>query len=172
MGCKTWDDVDDAVSSGPGGTFKVLLGGLLLLLLLGSILSVVGYCSGWFGETAQVAKEEFGPRAMLAKYEWFKDASATLDKKRADVEVYQTRMASLENSYGKQTPRTGWAREDREQFNVWSSELAGVKASYNSLAAEYNAGMAKFNWAFANAGDLPRRADVPLPREYKPYSVE
>jgi len=68
--------------------------------------------------------------------------------------------------------RKEWAREDREQFNVWSSEVAGVKASYNSLAAEYNAQMAKMNWRFTNVGMLPQGATQPLPREYKPYVEE
>jgi hypothetical protein len=51
------------------------------------------------------------------------------------------------------------------------SEVAGVKASYNSLAAEYNANMVKVHWAFCNAGDLPAGAAEALPREYKPYET-
>jgi hypothetical protein len=74
----------------------------------------------------------------------------------------------MDKTYAK-LERQKWPREDREQYNVWSSEVAGVKASYNSLAAEYNAAMAKFNWRFANAGDLPKGADKPLPREFKTY---
>ena len=62
-----------------------------------------------------------------------------------------------------------WPREDREQFNLWEQEVAGIKASYNMLAADYNAQMAKFNWAFAERGKLPEGATDPLPREYKPY---
>jgi len=32
--------------------------------------------------------------------------------------------------------------------------------------------MAKFNWAFANVGELPKGADRPLPREFKPYETK
>lgn len=149
------------------------VGSLFLKVLLPLILlfSVVGYGLGWFSEAAQVAQEEFGARAMLQKYEWFKDASAQLDKKQADIRVYEQRMTQMKDDYAK-LERHKWSREDREQFNIWSSEVAGVKASYNSLAAEYNSEMAKFNWRFANVGELPKGAEKPLPREYKPYITQ
>lgn len=66
-------------------------------------------------------------------------------------------------------PRTDWPRADLEQYNLWSSEFAGVIASYNGLAAEYNAQMSKANWAFTNVGDLPDGASEPLPREFATY---
>lgn len=134
-------------------------------------LMAVGWGLGWFGEATQVAHDEFGPKALLAKYEWFKDAAANLEKKQADITVYDGRMKAMDGTY-KGVPRQKWAREDREQYNVWTSEVAGVKASYNQLAADYNAQMAKFNWRFANAGELPKGADIPLPREFKPYVTQ
>lgn len=142
---------------------------LFALLTLALFVPAIG-CR-WFGEAEEVAYDEFGPAAMLKKYGWFKNASAELDKKLADIKVYEGRMTEMNETY-KGLPRQKWPREDREQYNVWSSELAGVKASYNSLAAEYNAQMVKFNWRFANKGDLPKGADVPLPREYKPYVTQ
>jgi hypothetical protein len=48
----------------------------------------------------------------------------------------------------------------------------GIKASYRTLAAEYNAAMAKFNYRFANAGDLPEGATEPLPREFATYAID
>ena len=129
---------------------------------------VTGIISPWVNEAAQVARQELGAVALLKKYQWFKDASAQLDKKLADIKVYESRFAALKEAYGDE-PRSKWAREDREQFNIWSSEVAGVKASYNSLASEYNSAMAKINWQFAEVGHLPLGADKPLPREYKPY---
>ncbi len=65
--------------------------------------------------------------------------------------------------------RSEWSREDREQYNIWISEVSGIQASYNSLAAEYNGAMAKINYAFCNVGQLPKGAIEPLPREFKPY---
>jgi len=137
------------------------------IVALSVILSVTGYVFGWFGEAAQVAQQEFGASALLKKYEWFKDASAQLDKKSADIQVYTKRSGDLKESY-KDTPRKDWPRDDREQLSQWETELAGIKASYNSLASEYNAQMAKFNWKFTNAGDVPA-GGVPLPREYRQY---
>ena len=143
--------------------------GLFVVVLF--LFGILGAACNWFGEAAQVAREEFGPREMLRKYEWFKDAAAALDKKIADVSVYESRIAAMKEAY-EGGARKDWAREDREQVSIWMSEVAGVKASYNTLASEYNAQMAKFNWAFAEAGKLPQGAEVPLPREYKPYINE
>lgn len=136
----------------------------IVLVLLIAVLPLTG-C----GEAVQVAKEEFGPRAMLQKYEWFKDAAAQLDKKQADIQVYKMKLTSLEEDYAG-VSRKDWPRTDREQKSIWQAEVAGVIASFNGLAAEYNAQMSKFNWAFTNAGTLPKGATVPLPREFKPYS--
>ena len=139
-----------------------------LIFVLGILTLITGYSLGWFDEAARVTQKEFGPRAMLQKYEWFKDAASQLEKKQADITVYEARILGMDETY-KSLPRQNWPREDREQYNIWSSEVAGVKASYNALASEYNAQMAKFNWSFANAGELPKGADKPLPREFKPY---
>lgn len=138
------------------------------------VLSVLGVTAGGVyacstcGEAVQVAHDEVEPKALLTKYTWLKEAHAQLDKKKADIVVYQTRIESLDNVY-KDVSRTKWSREDREQYNIWLSELAGVKASYNDLAAQYNAKMAEVNWKFTNVGDLPQGVTETLPREYAPY---
>ncbi|MEK7183126.1 MAG: hypothetical protein AAB776_00660 [Patescibacteria group bacterium] len=144
---------------------------VVLMFVLTAVIGGGAYVFGWFGQTANVAKEEFGPRAALEKYEWFKDAAAQLEKKQADVTVYQGRLDQMAADYAGKT-RDDWPREDRQQYNTWASEVAGVKASYNQLAAEYNANMAKVNWQFAEVGDLPPGAETPLPREFKPYMGE
>jgi hypothetical protein len=140
--------------------------GLVVVLLV--VLPVFGFVFGWWGEAAKVAHDEYGPKAMLKKYEAFKDIAAQLEAKLATIQVAEGRTKSMEESY-KGKPRSEWDRTDKEQYNVWSSELSGMKASYNSLAAQYNADMAKFNYSFANTGSLPQGAERPLPREFKPY---
>jgi hypothetical protein len=119
----------------------------------------------------QTIMKEIDPDVLLRKYMWYKDASASLDAKAADIRVYETRIKDLQKDYEGEKTRS-WTREDRQQLSIWRSEVAGVKASFNSLAAEYNAQMAKINWAFCNIGELPKGADKPLPREYKPYIIE
>lgn len=127
-----------------------------------AILSLTTFAFSYIGSAAKVAQQEFSAEAMLKKYEWFKDASAQLDAKRADISIYERRLREpVIND-----------RLDREQRNMWITEQAGVTASYNALAADYNAQMAKFNWSFANAGTLPAGAAMPLPREYKPYAMQ
>lgn len=115
-------------------------------------------------EAGDVAVDELGPRALLKKYMWFKDCAAQLNKKQADIGLYEQRFAVAEKKYGDAPPR-----HISEQLMLWQTEMLGVKASYNSLAAEYNSAMAKANWSFCNAGSLPAGAVEPLPREFAAY---
>ncbi len=138
-----------------------------ILMVLGAGISGVGYVFGWFGEAAKVAQQEFGPQAMLQKYEWFKDAAAQLDKKQADIKVYQGRLDSMKADY-EGTKRKDWDRTEKEQFSQWQTEVAGVTASYNGLAAEWNAQISKFNWK-PFQGDLPAGASDLLSRQFAPY---
>lgn len=167
MAYSRWSDYERAADYGPG---PIVAKAILFSVGLFVALGLFGYACGWFTEAGQVAQEQFGARAMLEKYEWFKDASAALDAKLASIQVYEKRFADMKTSYGD-TPRSQWSRDDREQWNLWTSEIAGITASYNTLAADYNAQMAKFNYRFANVGELPQGAATPLPREYKPYQT-
>ena len=108
-------------------------------------------------DTKETAYNEFKVSTLLKKYEYFKDLSAAIDKKRADIEVYQTEISS----YNKD--------DDKFYIEQRKSELLGIIAMHNQLCAEYNSAMSKFNYRFTNVGDLPEGAVEPLPREYKPY---
>lgn len=149
-------------------TFWKVFGVIFVIAL---VLGGIGYALGWFSEAAQVTRQEFGPKAAVRKYEWFKDTAAALAKKQADIKVYEGRQKRLADDY-KGKSRIDWAREDREQFNLWEQEVAGIKASYNQLAAEYNANMAKVTWTYAERGNLPAGETNPLPREFKPYEEQ
>jgi hypothetical protein len=118
------------------------------------VVSLIGYGLGWFSEAGEVAQKEFGPKAALKKYEWFKDASSKLEQKRNDIQVYENRIVDLEDQY-KDTKRKDWDRTDKETLNQWQTELAGVKLSFNNLAAEYNSQSSKFNWA-PFQGEIPQ----------------
>ena len=159
----SWDSYDKAADKGP---FAIALKVILLAAALSIVVGGIGYVLGWFGEAATVAQEQFGARASLEKYEWFKDTAASLDKKQADIDVLAKRVERLEKRYASTK-----SRSDSEALNMGETELDGLVLSYNSLAAEYNAQMAKFNWKYANAGDMPKGA-TPLPREFKPYRTE
>ncbi len=168
-----WSDFDKAAEKGPV-SFGVKL--LLAACLLGTLLGGLGYVAGWFSETAQVAQEQFGPRAVLKKYEHFKDQAAALDAKVATIESYDRSLKQMKtdmvDANGKTIPMAQWPLDQRESYNQRATEIRGLKASYNTLAAEYNADMSKVNYRFANQGELPQGADKPLPREYKPYIVD
>ena len=140
------------------------------IFVLNIFFGVCNFSSKMADSAINTTYDEFNAKALLKKYEWFKDASAALDAKVSTLKSYEARFTEIKTNYGvDSTKRFNWVREDREQYNVWQSEYLGIKASYNSLAAEYNSAMSKFNYAFCNAGDLPKGADQILPREYRKY---
>jgi len=147
------------------------IGYTFVVLLIIAALFLLSIAFKTCGEAADVAHDEFGPRALLEKYEWFKDVLAELDRKRADMSVYQIRLDVYKEDYGD-TPVGEWPRDDRMSYRQSRTELLGMVSLYNDLAAEYNAQMAKFNWQFCNAGTLPEGAKDPLPREVVPYIYE
>lgn len=145
---------------------------LIVVSIFGFAFRACGTANRMVNNGLKTVENEFKPSELLRKYEWFKDASAQLDAKLANLDVYESRFKSLNQAYGEDSLRRSvWAREDRSQWAIWQSECAGVAASYNSLAAEYNSQMAKFNWRFCNVGTMPQGAeyDKVLPREYKAY---
>ncbi len=130
------------------------------------MLYVGGKAADYAGKVVSTAEEQIDPRTLLRRYEWFKDARAQLDKKRADIALYEQRLANTEGRYvGRDMPRHVF-----EQVGLWQTEMLGVKASYNSLAAEYNSQMSKINWRFTNVGQLPAGATEAMPREFTPYN--
>lgn len=153
---------------------KVILVVVLFIILMVPLSLVIRSCNlaGKMADNAfDTAYEEFKPSELLRKYEWFKNTLASLDRKKADVKIMEARIKSMEETYGD-TKRKDWPRDDRESYNLKQSELVGIKMSYNSLAAEYNAQMAKLNWRFTNAGDLPKGSTKVLPREVREYITE
>lgn len=128
---------------------KTLMIWLLILVLLGGVGTIASTGIGFFTGAAKTAQKEFSAEAMLKKYEWFKDAAAEIRKKRADVTMYQTKIDRM-TQIGKLD------RTDREKLMIWEQELIGVRASLNSLVAEYNSQSSKFNWsAFDTTSNVP-----------------
>lgn len=112
-----------------------------------------------FGDTVDTVHKEFSSSALLKKYEYFKDVSASIDKKRADLEAYKSELSGYKVT----------DKDSRFYFEQRKSEALGLLSSYNGLVAEYNSAMSKFNYRFCNAGTMPASNLDPLPREYKPY---
>lgn len=161
-----WTPYEDALDRGPWPIFwKVVV----FLVLAGAVLGAVRFCANQAATTAQVASEQYSARALLQKYEWFKDARAGLDAKRASLSSYEGRLTRLTRDYG--ADHATWPRDVREQAAIWEDEYTGLIASYNELAGQYNAQMAKFNYRFTNRGTLPAGtpADSVLPREFATY---
>ncbi len=143
---------------------------LIIALIAVISLTAISSCR-YVNDARDTAFEEFKPSELLNKYEYFKEMSGALDKKIADIQMYDARIKNLEESYAG-AARSTWARDDREAYNTIQAERIGIKASYNQLAADYNVAMAKFNFAFCNVGSLPEGAKDPLPKSYKPYIYE
>lgn len=135
-----------------------------LAWIFGIVIIVVVFftCTNLASDAGKTVVQEFAPSVLLKKYEYFKDLSAGIDKKRADIELYQEEIKELskDNDHSK---------DDKYYIQQRKSELIGIISIHNQLCSEYNSAMSKFNYRFTNAGDLPASNLTPLPREIKPY---
>ncbi len=135
-------------------TKKILISiGLFIFLLLGFTRCTM--CS----DGVKTIEEQYKPSALLKKYEYFKDLSGGIDKKDADIQMYQSEISSMTVS----------DKDDKFYLQQRKSELMGIISIRNQMCAEYNIAMSKFNYSFCNKGTLPQTNLEPLPREYKPY---
>ena len=161
---------EDRLDAADEGRFwpiaKWFIGLLFVIFVVGIGIRIVCAPVNYAARAAAVVSHELDPAVLLQKYQWFKDAHAALDAKLANIKVYERRRQNLEKTYGA---ASRWPRDVREEWSLEESELSGIVASYNMLAADYNAQMAKINWRFTNVGDLPAGATEPLPRAYAPY---
>ena len=128
---------------------------LLVLITLSTILMSCTFVS----DGVKTANQEYKPSILLKKYEYFKDLSGAIDKKRADIEMYQNEIKDYQIE----------DKSDKDYIQQRKSELIGIISMHNSLCSEYNTAMSKFNYRFTNKGDLPQTNLDPLPREIKPY---
>lgn len=147
---------------------KIALIVIGIVVLFGAC-SILRFACNYAGKTAQVIQKEIDPANLLKKYEWFKDASAMLDKHIADSRGFRNKVRRLEKMY-EGIPRNQWSRHDIDAHNQWLTEIDGIGAAYTGLAASYNSRMAKINYRFCNRGTLPEGATIVLPREFKPYN--
>jgi hypothetical protein len=121
-----------------------------------ALIFIVSLTLRMCGDASDVVQKEFSASAMLKKYEYFKDLSSAIDEKRATIDVYESQLKGIKN------------HEDF-QYQQTQAEMIGLISMHNSLCAEYNSAMSKFNYAFCNKGELPATNLEPLPREIKPY---
>ncbi len=126
---------------------------LFIFILLGFTRCTM--CS----DGVKTIEEQYKPSALLKKYEYFKDLSGGIDKKDADIQMYQSEISSMTVS----------DKDDKFYLQQRKSELMGIISIRNQMCAEYNIAMSKFNYSFCNKGTLPQTNLEPLPREYKPY---
>lgn len=121
-----------------------------------ALIFIVSLTLRMCGDASDVVQKEFSASAMLKKYEYFKDLSSAIDEKIATIQVYESQLSGIKN------------HEDF-QYQQVQAEMMGLVSMHNSLCAEYNSAMSKFNYAFCNKGELPATNLEPLPREIKPY---
>lgn len=136
----------------------------IILFFIGVfILTSIGIMTcNIIGNGSKTVQEQIAPSVLLKKYEYFKDLSGAIDKKDADIQMYQAEIASM-SADDKDD------KDDKFYLQQRKSELLGIISIRNQMCAEYNIAMSKFNYRFCNQGDLPQTNLNPLPREYKPY---
>lgn len=157
------------VTGETGFTLRKLFGVVVCVMIFGAGVTTIGYVFGWFGEAAQVLREEVGPRAINQKYEWFKNAAAQIRAKSANIEALKKRNAAFGESAG---PRETWHRVDRETFAQYQTELTGAIGVYNTQVGEYNAQMSMWHTRFTNFGAMPAGWEDITPKGFPEYRSE
>jgi hypothetical protein len=158
MSLNEWETFERAAEKGPLSLFGRIIG---VVLIVSISLSIVGYGLGWFSEAAQVAKEEFGPRAGLEKYEWFIDQSNRIEKMDQDIKLFENRVGAIDEQYTSYGDRTKWSPDIRVQFNrekqQGRDDLLAVISQRNNLVRDYNGASEKFSWSpFQTRPDKPK----------------
>lgn len=133
----------------------------IILIAVGILifLSIFNFTCRMAGDGLKTVESEYKPSVLLKKYEYFKNLSGAIDKKDADIQMYQAEISTMKVE----------DKDDKFYLQQRKSELIGIIAVRNTLCSEYNIAMSKFNYRFCNVGDLPETNLTPLPREYKPY---
>ncbi len=149
---------EKAVEKGPISLFFKIFGAVIVI---GIVISAVGYGLGWFGEAAQVAQKEFGPQAALQKYEWFIDQSNAIAKMDQDIALYEKRVKDIDERYKKYGEVAKWPINITTTYNheteTAKTDLLAVVSQRNNLVKEYNAASDKFNWSlFRTKPDKPK----------------
>lgn len=152
------------------GDIKV---GKIIFCIFGVVVlvGILGYAFGIFGEAAQVAQEEFGPRGALGKYEWFLEQASAIEKMDQDIKMFEGRVKGIDEqykSYGDDLSK--WPPHIQVQYNRAKQQarddLIAVASQRNNLVKEYNAASEKFNWA-------PFKTKLDKPRErFQEYQVK
>ncbi len=155
----SWDGLDNSIEKGPlSGIWKIIGIGLLVIVPL----SMIGWGLGLFSEAAQVAQEEFGPRAALDKYEWFIEQSTRIEKMDQDIKLFEGSAEAVDKQYAGYGDQTKWSPDIRLQYNRAKQQsrddLIAVVSQRNNLVREYNGASQKFNWS-------PFQTDPKKPKE-------
>lgn len=159
-----WDKIDGAAERGP-----IPLGVKLIGIFVGIfvVLALVGGLAAWglglIGETVSVAQKEFGPKAALAKYEWFIEQANAIQKMDKDIAMFENRAAAVREQYkGYGADMAKWPPHIQAQYNkdmgTAREDLLAVASQRNNLVKEYNANSDKFNWSlFQTRPDKPQQ---------------
>jgi hypothetical protein len=119
---------------------KTIIGWIIVICI--AIIGINFIVSGC-NDTAKTVQKKFNASALLKKYEYFKDLSSAIDKKRADIQVYEEELSSMKIE----------DKDDKFYYQQRKSEVLGLVSIYNGLVSDYNSQMSKFNYRFTNKGE-------------------
>lgn len=134
---------------------------ILYFIGFGIIAIIISFILNMASDTSKVVQNEFSASAMLKKYEHFKNLGSSIQKKRADIEMYREELSSYDIK----------DKDDKFYYEQRKAEAIGIISIHNQLVAEYNSGMSKFNYRFANVGELPQSNLESLPKEYQSFET-
>ena len=155
-------DANIVASEAPWTIWKGFTHIALPMIAVVALGGIVTRSLGWWGEAADVAQRELGPKAMLMKYEWFVDQASRIAQMDANVDLYSKRVGGVDAQYASYgADKSAWPPAIQAQYNhertIARDDLAAIVAQRNSIVREYNAQSEKFNWKLFNTkSDLPK----------------
>lgn len=157
----SWKSYETAAERGPMSLFWKILAPILMIVV---VVGGLGIVFGWFGEAAQVAREQFGPRAALQKYEWFIEQSERIAKMDADIALFRSRAHAVPEDYKAYgEDRSKWPLHAQAEYGrlrqQTRDDLLAVISQRNNLVKEYTAQLSKWNWSMFDT----TRDKAPLP---------
>jgi len=156
----SWEKYENAARKGPGPiAWKFFWFAISMLIVVGLTL----YAVSLWNEAAMVAKQEFGAKAALKKYEWFVDQANRIKEMDGNIGLYEQRVKSVREryvAYGEDQAK--WPPHAQIQYqteyNRVKDDLLAIIAQRNHLVQEYNSASQKFNWApFQTRPDKPQK---------------
>ena len=144
-----WKNWEAAAEHGPWRIgIKLGFGVLVFILLVGGVTCAMNPMC----QASRIARKTLDADNVLYNYEWFRQRNQDVKALNAKIDSASVAVSSFVDVAGE---RSGWHREDREEWSRLNSIWLGLGQQRNDIAAEYNARASMANRSIFKGDSLP-----------------